>query len=84
MPDLKNATGEHIAGPDSSGAELLNVKQTSAMLGASARTVYRLADAGKLPAPVRLGGLTRWRRAELLDWIAGGCAPVRIAKGGAR
>lgn len=62
-------------------AELLDVKMVAALLGGcSLRHVYRLSDAGRMPAPVRLGALVRWRRAELTAWLQGGCQPVRSAK----
>jgi excisionase family DNA binding protein len=54
-------------------AELLDVRAVAAVLQCSPRHVYRLADAGKMPAPIRLGALVRWRRTELTDWIAAGC-----------
>lgn len=56
---------------------LLDVGQVADLLNCSKRHVVRLADAGRLPRPMRLGGLVRWRRAEVVDWIAGGCEPVR-------
>lgn len=46
-------------------------------LGCSSRHVYRMADAGKMPAPLKIGALVRWRRAEIEKWIADGCKPVR-------
>jgi len=69
-----------------SPAKLVDVEHAAEMLGCSSRHVYRLADAGKMPAPVRLGSLVRWNRSTLEDWIAAGCPPVRTvtAKGGAR
>ena len=36
------------------GAALLDVKAVAVLLGCSSRHVYRLCDAGKMPAPVRL------------------------------
>ena len=55
-------------------AELLDVRAVAALLGGcSTRHVYRLADAGRMPRPVKIGTLTRWRRDELADWIASGC-----------
>jgi len=54
-------------------AELLDVRRVAALLDCSTRHVYRLADAGRMPRPVRLGSLVRWRRAELEEWIAAGC-----------
>jgi excisionase family DNA binding protein len=56
---------------------LLDVRQVAALLNCSTRTVYRLADAGRMPAPRRLGALVRWSRAEIDEWIADGCKPVR-------
>jgi len=40
---------------------LLDVRGVAALLGCSARQVFRLSDAGRLPAPVRVGRLIRWR-----------------------
>ena len=60
-------------------AALLDVKAVAALLGCSSRHVYRLTDAGRMPAPVRLGALIRWRRAEIEEWIASGCKPIRQA-----
>jgi len=58
---------------------LLDVQAVAALLVCSARHVYRLSDAGRMPAPVRLGALARWRRSELIDWLAAGCPNVRRA-----
>ncbi len=79
-------TGGDHAGAERAGPQLLDVKQTAELLNASARTVYRLAGDGRMPRPVRLGALVRWRRDEVSQWIAAGCPAVRHAttrKGGA-
>ena len=39
----------------------------------SKRTVFRLNSAGKLPAPVRVGGCLRWRESDIEAWMAMGC-----------
>ncbi len=54
-------------------AELLDVASVAEMCGCSARTVRRLSDAGRMPRPIRLGSLIRWRRADLEAWISAGC-----------
>lgn len=65
--------------------ELLDVRAVAALLGGcSTRHVYRQSDAGRMPAPIRLGALVRWRRAELIAWLEGGCKPVRATKGNAK
>jgi excisionase family DNA binding protein len=55
---------------------MLDVHAVAEMLGCSTRHVYRLRDAGQMPAPVKLGSLLRWRAAEIEAWIEGGCQPV--------
>jgi excisionase family DNA binding protein len=67
--------------PGPSTAQLLDVRAVAALLGCSARHVYRLADAGHMPPPLRLGALVRWNRSSLEKWIAGGCRPWRTAAG---
>lgn len=59
---------------------LLDVREVAELLRCSPRHVYRLADAAKMPRPVRLGALIRWRRDELDEWLAAGCPAVRTAK----
>jgi excisionase family DNA binding protein len=54
---------------------LLTVKEVAETLGLSERTVYRLADMGKMPRPVKIGAAVRWRRSELNQWIEDGCPP---------
>jgi len=77
-------TADGISGADRARPELLDVKAVGKLLTCSQRTVYRLADAGKMPRPVRLGSLVRWDRETLLAWIRDGCKPVRRATGARR
>ncbi len=59
---------------------LIDVKGVAAMLACSARHVYRLADAGRMPPPIKLGALVRWSRRTVNRWLADGCPSSR--KGG--
>ena len=56
---------------------MLTATGVAKMLACSPRSVYRLADAGRIPPPVRIGGLVRWPRAALEQWIAEGCPVPR-------
>jgi len=58
---------------------LLDVRAVAKLLDCSERHIYRLRDAGRMPPPVRLGALVRWRRHDIDAWLAGGCRPVRQA-----
>jgi excisionase family DNA binding protein len=64
---------------DAPAAALLDVRAVAALLDCSARHIYRLSDGGRMPPPVRLGALVRWRRQDLDAWLAGGCKPCRTA-----
>ncbi len=57
--------------------QLIDVKTVATMLACSWRNVYRLADRGAMPRPVKVGKLVRWNKAELEAWIANGCKTVR-------
>jgi predicted DNA-binding transcriptional regulator AlpA len=52
---------------------LLNAKQVAGLLGVSVRSVYRLRDGLRMPRPVRVGTLLRWREGELRQWLDAGC-----------
>lgn len=62
--------------------ELLDVRAVAALCGCSPRHIYRLTDRGKMPAPIRLGGLVRWSRRVIENWIAEGCPASRPVRGG--
>lgn len=67
--------------PAAPSPQLLDVQAVAEMLGCSTRHVYRLSDAGRMPAPVKLGALVRWNRAAVEEWIAAGCPSCRKGVG---
>jgi len=81
---ITTTTGEGIAGPNRGRGELLDVKAVAATLDCSTRHIYRLSDGGKMPRPLKLGALVRWRSNEIHDWIAAGCPSVRSLKSSTR
>ncbi len=56
--------------------ELLNTAQAAKLLGIGERTLWRHSRSGTAPAPVAIGGSVRFRRSELLAWIAAGCPRI--------
>lgn len=58
------------------GEELLSADDVASTLRCSARHVRRLTASGRIPDPVMLGGLRRWRRHDIDSWIILGC-PTR-------
>ena len=61
---------------DINAAPLLSVKQVATRINCSERTVYRLADSGDMPRPLKIGWLVRWRVSDIDKWIEAGCAKV--------
>jgi excisionase family DNA binding protein len=55
------------------GAELLTTREAARLCGLGERTFWRHTHSGVAPAPVRIGGSARYRRADLLRWIEAGC-----------
>lgn len=59
--------------PDEEPTLLVSAEKLAQLLDISIRTLWRLRAAGKLPAPVRLGGSVRWRVDEVQAWVGQGC-----------
>ena len=51
----------------------LDVGQVAMVLDVSKRSVYRLRDGGRIPAPLRIGRSARWRATGIDDWTERGC-----------
>lgn len=58
---------------------LVDIHALAVLLDRSVASLERDQAAGRLPAPVRIGGSKKWRRADIEAWVAAGC-PVRQAK----
>jgi predicted DNA-binding transcriptional regulator AlpA len=58
---------------------LYDAEGLAAALAVSVKTIRRMAAAGKLPRPVRVGvgsRALRWRSAEIVRWTEAGCPPL--------
>ncbi|WP_152051756.1 helix-turn-helix transcriptional regulator [Tautonia marina] len=52
---------------------LITAEELAKLMQVSERTLWRLLSGGKVPQPVRIGRNTRWRLAEVTEWIERGC-----------
>ena len=71
-----------VSSDRTAGRKLGDVRAVADKLDCSPRHIYRMADAGRMPAPLRLASLVRWDLEEIDRWIADGCKPVRATKRG--
>src|SRR5262245_24308446 len=62
-----------VDGPTALPPLLLRAAEAGVLCGRSLASWYRDNAAGRVPAPVRIGGAVRWRRAELERWVEAGC-----------
>jgi len=58
---------------------LLKARDVAALCGVSVRTVWDWRAAGRLPQPINIGRLVRWRRKDIEDWIEAGCPDMSRA-----
>ena len=56
--------------PASDPAGLIDTAAVAALLAVSRRHVERLDSTGRLPRPIRLGRIVRWRRETILAFLA--------------
>lgn len=56
---------------------LVDVVPVAGTLSCSQRHVWRMVDAGLMPAPLPCGRLRRWHVGTLRQWLRDGCKPVR-------
>jgi len=56
--------------------DLLDAGEVARMLNVGVRSIWRWSDARRMPAPVRLGRLRRWRLLDIVKWIENGCRPL--------
>jgi predicted DNA-binding transcriptional regulator AlpA len=67
--------------PAPAGRRLGDVQAVAVKCDCSPRHVYRMSDAGRMPAPLRLGALVRWDLDAIDQWIAAGCPSCRKGTG---
>ena len=49
---------------------LLSVKDIAELVGCHKNTIWNWSRTGKMPKPLALGNLTRWRLSDIKTWIS--------------
>ncbi|MEK7866357.1 MAG: helix-turn-helix domain-containing protein [Planctomycetota bacterium] len=55
---------------------LVDAEGVAGMIGCSKSHIWRLRDSGKLPLPVKVGSLVRWRVEDIAAWLRDRCPNV--------
>jgi predicted DNA-binding transcriptional regulator AlpA len=64
----------HVEMPQNGESPLLiPVEAVASLLSISKRSVWRRVSSGEMMPPIKLGDNARWRRQEIIDWVAAGC-----------
>lgn len=73
--DSRNAPGD-IAMTERDGSPiLLTAKEAWTLCRMKKTSWYKNLALKTVPQPVRIKGMVRWRKEELVDWIDAGCPP---------
>jgi predicted DNA-binding transcriptional regulator AlpA len=57
---------------------LLTTAQAAKLIGCGERTFWRWSRSGIAPKPIKISGLVRYRRDEILVWVDNGCPPEEL------
>lgn len=64
-----NLAGQKM--PEDKGL-LIDIKAAAKLLDLSERTIWGMANNGRMPKPIKIGRLTRWSLEELRAWVLAG------------
>lgn len=71
---MLDAPASSIEAPGEKPAPLLiDDREAAALCGVSRSHWRTLLQMGRVPTPIRLGRAVRWRREELVAWVAAKC-----------
>ena len=62
-----------FAPPEEGPSLLLTIDEVAMLVRMSTRNIQRWKSAGWFPKEVNIGGSVRWRRADIVAWVAAGC-----------
>ena len=68
-----NLAGQKL--PEDRGL-LIDMKAAAKLLDLSERTVWGMANSGRMPKPIKIGRLVRWSHEELRAWVNAGGPPM--------
>ena len=74
--DGKTIGPERTPGKTFETQMLLGIKEVAVLLNCSPRHCARLAKTSRMPQALKLGGLRRWHKVTIDQWLADGCPSV--------
>jgi excisionase family DNA binding protein len=79
LPSVETGGQATMAETATLSRRLIPAGRVADKLGICPRTVFRLAEEGRIPFGVKVGASRRWDETQLDSWIAGGCKPTSQA-----
>lgn len=62
--------------PQPEHQRLVSANWPAKYLWVSRATLFRFRAAGRMPKPVKVGGIVRWRIEDVRVWVDAGCPPI--------
>ena len=72
MREYQHILKPSVAYLENCGCLLLDTRSMAEFLGIPAKAVQQMAWTGRVPVPIRLGGIMRWNVLRLLEWVESG------------
>lgn len=60
----------------STHSQLLSLQTVAKICQVDDKTIRRWIDQGRIPVPMKIGRLLRWKQPVIADWIDNGCPRV--------
>ena len=73
MPMAPGSVSAYVAPKAAGPPKLLTARDVAQLMGCNPRTVYRMAQMGHMPKEIKIGGMIRWNRLLIEQWIEDGC-----------
>lgn len=64
IPDINSIPGNSM---------LLDISDVATTLKCSHPTIARMVKERRIPKPLKIGAMVRWRRSDIEEWVAQGC-----------
>ena len=68
LGDLEDRIVDRLS--ETSASPMLTERDVAAIMRCDPRTVRRLEQGGEIPPAIRFGGSKRWRRVDVVRWMA--------------
>ncbi len=76
-PEQESPANQETPANREGESAMMDAREAAKLCSFSESMLYKLNRAGKMPPPIRIGALLRWKRSDVVRWIEEGCPEDR-------